>query len=320
MLATPLPPPSNGAVPPQASTPEDRAQLRRQTGERFRAAAERAKAFREQYPDSVQAAEAKQIEAKSLLNAALAGDNSQEARASSLVAEIRRDERLPAKVRMQTAALANIVSIRPMARERVKYLAAHEQAARDLIAEFPAEAGAYEGLLRLAENHPEDAEAVRIAGDVVRMAPMTKVKADARVVLDRHALVGQSLRGIVEQAIGQNSAMDATVGRGVILYTWSVLSPGSVAMAKNLAKSAPATVRLVGINLDQDVAGAQGMASDQALPGDQLYDARGLEGPLAQALKLRRAGEVYVADSRGVIRSVSAQRGDLTGKLGYAGQ
>ena len=318
MLATPLPPPAN--PPPQNPGPDDRSAQRRQRGERFRAAADRAKAFQQNHPDHPKAAEARQLEAKSLLNAAMAGDNSQEAHASALVTEIRHDSRLPAKLRLETVALADIVRVRPLARERERFLAAHEESARSLIAEFPGEAGGYESLLRQAQSHPEDAEAVRIARDVLKMPAPASVKDATQVFLDRHALVGQSLGDIAVAAVGKTNAIAEAKGQGVVIYTWSTKSPGSVAQARNLSKLAPAGAVLVGINLDQNMEAARAFAVKESLPGVQIYDARGLDSPLAQALKLDAAPHVYVADRQGVIREISAERGDLTRKFGAAGR
>lgn len=125
---------------------------------------------------------------------------------------------------------------------------------------------------------------------------------------------------IARAALGADNVISATHGRGIILYAWATTSPGSIAAAKNLARTAAAGVRVIGVNLDQDVAAAQARALSEGLSDDQLYDARGVESPLAQALKFTRPGEVYVASPRGELSSVSASRGDLTAKRGAAAQ
>lgn len=309
------PAPGGKATAGDAAT---RALARREQAARFLQAADEARAFVEKNPGHAKTPEARRLEAKNLLQAAMAGDNSREGEAATVLQTVRGDATLPAKARLEVVALADIVRLRPLARDRVKFLAAHEKSAHGLIAEFPGEPAAYEGLLRLAESHPEDAEAIRIAGDILKMPAPDGVKTAARQLLDRQALVGKSLPALADAALGKSNLISAAEGKGTILYTWASWSPGSIAAAKNLAKNASAGVRLVGINLDQDTAAAQALAKSEGLAGEQLYDGRGLESPLAQALKLGRVGEVYVASRQGELRSVSAQRGDLTAKLGAA--
>lgn len=312
-----LAPPAPGGQS-RAQNPEAAALARRQQADRFLRAADKAKAFGEDNAAHPQAREAHRIEAKSLLQAAMAGDASREARARELVGEVRRDQNLPAKSRLELVALAEAVRIRPLAKNRTEFLAAHEQSARSLIVEFPTEAGGYEALLRLAESHPDDAEGIRIAREIATMPAPESVKVASRTLLERQALVGQSLPDIARTALGEDNVISLARGRGIILYAWATISPGSMAAGKNLAKTAPAGLLVIGLNLDENVSAAQGRAQSEGLPGEQIYDPRGFESPLAQALKITRPGEVYVASAQGTLRSVSASRGDLAAKLGAA--
>lgn len=309
---------------PAVTDAESRVRARKWQAERFLKAAEEAKAFAKDFPDSDHALEATRLEAKNILQAAMAGDVSQEGRARELLGQIRVDERLPARARLEVVALSELVRLRPLFPDREKFLPAYEQAIRNQIMEFSTEPAAYESLLRFAENLPVEADTVRVAQEIATEMPAPEsVKAAAREVLAKNALVGQPLDGLLESAIGKTPDL-RLVGSGqrqtggTVIYTWSLQSAGSMAAAKNLAKMLPANVTLLGVNVDKDEADAKAVAEKEALPGKQLYDARGYDGAVAQALKLRKLGEVYVIDTRGVIRSVSAQHGDLTAKLGYA--
>lgn len=315
-LATPEPPVAAGRQI-QAPSADERNARRRQMSGRFQNAATRAKEFQEAFPDDPRAREARQLEAKSLLAAAMAGDNSKEGYASTLVSEVRSDARLSAKLRLEVVALAEIVRLRQFAPDRKKFLSAHEESARSLIMEFPQESGGYESLLRQAESHPDDAEAVRIARDLEKMPAPQSIKSSAQFFLDRQALVGRSLVEIADAALGKANPLSVAEGQGMIIYTWTVQSPGSIVQAKNLLKLAGGS-SLVGINLDQDTAAAKVSADENSLPGLQIYDARGRAAPLVQALKLTSAFHVYVVDRQGLIQQVSAERGDLMGKLASA--
>ena len=315
-LMTPLTPAASASY----RDPAVLADFRRQQADRFLLAADKAGAFAAANASHARADEARGIEAKALLQAAMAGDASQQARADGLVTSLRHDGKLAARTRLELVALADIVRLRPLGADRDRFTAAHEEAARALIAEFPEEPGGYERLLRQAENHFDDAAAVRIARDVAQMTAPAGIREAARVILERHALAGQSLREIARQALGEGNLITAVQDRGIILYTWSSAVAGSITTGKDLARMAPTEALLVGINVDADTTAAVAVAQAEKLSGEQLYDARGFDSALAQALKLRRVGEVYVADQKGIIRSVSARRGDLTAKMGWAGK
>ena len=284
----------------------------------FKNAADKAKAFREKYTADAKVSEAKEIEAQSLLRLALAGDNSQTARAATLVQEVRADAHLSAKARMEVVTLSEILRLKPLMKDPASLIAAREESARGLVAEFPLEAGGYEALFRVAENNPDETKAVALAQEVLSLPSPVPLKQAARVFIDRHALLGQSLQKIAESALGAGNIISATSGKGIVLYSWATWSPGRIAFAKRLASVAPPGVALIGVNLDEDVAAARARAEVERLPGDQIYDKAGLDGQLAQNLKLTPSLPVYIANSKGEIRDVSAERGDLAVKLASA--
>lgn len=287
--------------------------------ERFLLAADTAQVLAATDPSDDRAAEARRLEGKGLLQAALVGAPLSEGRLQTLLTTVRKDDRLSVRARWELVKLSEIVRLRPLLRDPDKFLPAYEASLLAQIAEFPSEAGAYESLLRFAESHPREVETARIAQDVARMpAAPAEALATAATMIARQALVGQSLVEMLRPALPTESPLLQPDGHGIILYTWSAQSPGSLTNAKNLLKNHPEKVRLLGVNLDTDEAAAKAAAQAAELTGEQIYDTRGPAGMLAQALKLTRAGEVYVADPQGVLRTVSAQRGDLSTKFGYA--
>lgn len=311
-------PPVPGELP-VATDEESRVRARRWIADRFLQAAAAAKAFAAEYPESAHAREAVRLEGKNILQAAMAGDVSQEARGREILKDIRGENTLPAKDRFELVALSELVRLRPLFPDRDRFLPAYEESIRNQIIEFPKETAPYESLLRFAENLPDEAETRRIAQEIAeRMPAPTGVKAAAGEALTKLDLVGQSLAALLRGAAGWADDEVSSRKGGIVLYTWSAQSPGSMAAAKNIAQRLPPTVQIIGVNLDTDVATAKAAAASEQLPGQQFYDDRGLDGPIAQALKLRRLGEVYVADATGTIRSVSAQRGDLSAKMGFA--
>lgn len=292
--------------------------IREQVATHYRRIADEAKAFADRHPADPRAAEARCLEALSLLQAAMSGDDSGQARAMALIDEVRKDVRVPKKERARAAALSDIVRLRPQIGNWKLFVAGHEASARNLIAEFPDEAVGFEALLRVAENHPEDAQAAALAREIVAMPAPAGVKTAAEELVSRHALVGQSLLAIAVATLGNDHALTGMKGRPIVLYTWSAERPGSVTRAKQLATFVPRETWLVGVNLDRDTEQARVLATKEGLPGEQIYDARGSDGPLATALKLRKPGQIYVTDSRGEIREVAAQQGNISAKLSPA--
>lgn len=300
------------------------ARVRRQLADRLLQAADEARAFGESYANHPKSREARLIEAKAIFQAAMMGDTSRMTRGLALLDEVRGDQALPAQSRVKLVALSETLRIWPLRDKRVEFLAAQEESAHRLITEFPAERASYSALLNCAETHPEDAEAMRIAQNFETLPAPADIKADARTLLERQALVGQSLPEIARVALGEDNPISSARGRGIILYSWATTIPSSVDAARGLTRygplSGPTDALMVGVNLDHDVSAARTTVHRAGLLGEQIYDPRGSKSPLALALKLTRPGEVYVASAQGILHSVSATRGNLTAKFSAAGR
>ncbi len=290
----------------------------RQKSDSFLLTADKAKAFREKYAGRPEAKAAELLEAKSRLNSALFDNQPQDALTATIVADIRTDFGIPAKDRLETVALSEVVRLQPMIRDRAEFLKATETSTRNLISEFPSEVGGYEALFRLAESQSDSAKGTALASELIDMQAPASVKDSARLFLDRQGLVGQLLPKLAEAALGPGNLISASQGKPIVLYTWASWNPGSVAFGKRLAGIVPSGAALIGVNLDKDVATATALAQSESLPGVQLYDARGMDGPLAATLKLSTTLHVFVANIRGEIREVSAQRGDFALKFASA--
>ncbi len=296
--------------PPAAGVPASPARARdREIAARL-AEADRLRDFRLRHPAHAAATEAKRLEAKALLHAKALGDTAQDGRRSQLVGEIRRDAAIALPLRAEVAAFSDNLDVsRLPGLTRDSRLAAYERVARALNAEFPALPDGCESLVRIAKDSPDD-RAQAIAREVLSLAAApAQARAEAQILLDRHALVGRPLREAGGLILASSAPAAAGGGRPVIIYTWASFSPGSVAQAGRIAELAPAHARLVGVCLDQrDLAPARALAATGQLPGEQVFDWLGRRGELAETLKLAEVGLVYVADAGGVIRSVSAQR------------
>lgn len=270
----------------------------------YLAKADALKAFYDEHPEAAQAKEAKRLEAMNLMWAAQAGDNTQEGRWKTLANEIRRDQGLPASERFAVAAQADFMHVNHNRNlTSAERWAALKQVARGLAAEFPTEPGGYESLLGLARSSRDPAEARALAEEVAGMPAPTAVKLQARQLADRFAMVGQKL-GEVLAAAGFPDAIKA--GKPLVIYSWSTWSEGSQVLAEQI-RGKTGAAEVVGLCLDPDLGAAKTAAEKRALPGNQIFDSRGIEGALAQALRLSDAGWIYVVDSSGILTTVRGQ-------------
>lgn len=274
------------------------------------ASAEAFKEFYTTYPDHASAAEAKRREALVLIQAWRSGDETQQARRKAAVSNVRKDPDIPAARRSEVAALAdNIVVEKRAGLSLEARLEAYERVARGLVSEFPDLPDAYEALVHIAKDS-SDAKASAIASHLLAWADAPAwVKQEAKALADRYALIGTSVFDLTKAIIARDNPFEPLKGRPIAIYTWATTHPPSLSNAKELTSKLTRDFRIVGICLDQrDLAPAKRIAQEEALPGEQIYDWLGRRGEVAEALGAVDPGLVYLADDKGIVRSVSAQR------------
>lgn len=279
-------------------------------GQQFIAAANEARAFGQQHPKHPKTAHIKVLEADALLTAELVGDHSERSRAAALVSEIRKDKKLSAKERIQIISRSDMVQTQAVGNDRPALDRAREASARALVSEFPDEPAGYEALLRQAENAIDSVKSKALADELLGSAAPSSIKVSARVLIERAKLLGQNVSSIVGGVLPKENAIAAARGRVLILYTWTSSSPGRMEEMRKLSQTAPANVAFAGVCVDMAES-----APPSDLPGEQIHAEGGLAGPLAKALALSSSLPIYLADANGVLRDVSAERGDVLAKV-----
>jgi hypothetical protein len=274
---------------------------------RFAELADQARSFRIKYPNHPKADEAMVIELRSLYSAILAHADVDLGRASDLAADIRRKSTLPATVRLEMASMAEIVRNKDINGDQLELLAAQEKSARRIINEFPDEDAAYDLLYRVAANHPDRVKRMELADEIAERRPASSLGREARAMRDRDALVGRSLQTLTGASLGKNVILSGVKTGGMVIYTWSSNSPGAWRDIKKLVLALPATVSIVGINIDSDEAAAKSIAAREGLPGNLYYDHDGENSPLAAALKIDGTPRLYLVAATGEIREISSK-------------
>lgn len=248
--------------------------------------------------------EARRLEALSLLRAGFYGDTSQSTRCSQLVAQVRQDPSLSASDRYAVAAFADNAAVPAdgSAPQAVR-LAQYEKIARAHIKEFGSLPQTFESLLHVAQSCP-DADAVRIANDLLKMPAPPDVQDGARNLLARHALVGTSLAALLGGALDASQLGQLQNGQTVIVFSWSTSVPGGVGPAIVLSSHAPSHCLLIGANLDPDPEAARSQAESLHLQGILLFGKAA--STLSGQLKLAELPAIFTTDQKGMIRSVAA--------------
>jgi hypothetical protein len=307
-------------IPGVAEAKDERSlkQAFKQHGKTLAANADRARDFASRHPGHPKAAEARRLEALLLLQAVQAGDVSLAARMNATVESVRKDQNVPEPIRAEIAGLADFSDATHAFRNAADRALGFEVVARGLITEFPYQPQGYESLLTIARE-AEDAKGRALAAELRSMAAPPAVKEGADFLLKRYDLVGQPLSALLTDEAAKAALAEIKPDSATLLYTWATWSPGSLALANDLAARKVPGVVVLALNLDQDVAAAKEQARSHALPGTQIYDAESTAGSLARRLGINGAPYVYLIDADGVVRDVKGVE-NLEQKLAKLGR
>lgn len=297
-------------APQSGNAPEAAERTRQRIASDMVRDADRLKTFYTRNANHEAAEQAKRLEALALVFAWQAGDDRSLDRCRSAVADVRKNTKVPAAERSEVAAFFENVGVEKRnGLSPAERLAAYEETARKLATEFPDLPDAYEALVHIASDSSDD-RAAMLAAELAKMdrAPAW-VKREARMISARYELIGRSAAEQTNLIFAADNPFAKAAGKPLVIYTWATFHPPSITGAKELLAQVPASVALIGICLDQrDLKPARALAQNESLPGEQIFDWLGRRGEVAEALAAVEPGLVYVADSKGVIRSVSAQR------------
>ncbi|MBA4136604.1 MAG: hypothetical protein C0518_04730 [Opitutus sp.] len=275
----------------------------------FKEVAQELAQFQIEFPHAPQSKLAAVEEARGLLRAGFLGDAESQKAGISLVERLRLDPEIPDETRFQLEAVAEQVLVRTVAKTQGEAVAARENSARYLMSRYPNQSGGYELLLSVVDTSDDDFKIREAVREVLGSNAPFAAKAKATILQERLALVGKSLADVANTAHGRNGFFEKYRSERVLLYTWATWSRPSVEFAQKLRAAQFGGARLVGFNLDEDVAAAKALAESERLPGDQYFDQASVRGRLALLLKLDRTGRVYFTNAAGVFIDVAAERG-----------
>lgn len=194
-----------------------------------------------------------------------------------------------------------------------EWLAEREASAVDFIKRYQGQPGGYEELLAVAALSPRE-RAVAHAQVIVASAAPERIKASARTILRRETIDGKHIMAVIGEAAGGGPFMRQVHNKSAIVYSWSPSDETSLKKAKQIASGAFKGAVIIGINTSRDVPRALACVKSEQLPGDQLYNARGFDSPLAEKLAMNTPGLIYFLSADGVVRNISDTR-DMTAMI-----
>lgn len=173
--------------------------------------------------------------------------------------------------------------------------------ARELAAEFPADARAYGYMLSVAKSS-SGATAVELANEILNSRAPERIKAGAERVLSQQRLVDRRISGEFIDLSGFE-------GKFVVVYTWTSSRP-------DIFTQVPIWISLgdvacVGINLDADPQIGRRLVESARIPGSQIYGTGGLDGPLARGLGFTSENSIYLIDRKGILVDANGALGTV---------
>ena len=179
-----------------------------------------------------------------------------------------------------------------------------------------------EAMLQLAmaqEFAGQDAKAVEWYSRIIKDFADSSASLKAAGAKRRIESVGQPL--VLEGKDTQGNPVSTTAFQGKVLLvhywaTWYGPCLQDLALLKvMLAKYGPENVAIIGVNVDMTRQDMDNYLKDNPLPWPQLYDAGGMDGPLASSFGVLTLPTMLLADKTGKVVNRNLQAGEVDTQL-----
>jgi hypothetical protein len=262
-----------------------------------------AKTFYTQYPTHPKAEEAKKIEVLAELKGVKETDATQEKKAADLAKAFRADLSHPVSARTEVALVADQLALsrkikaktvadRPAEKEKLA------DAIRTELGQTPELHNYYVQVAKSADMFT----AKRIATNLNQWSTNQAVRAEAQLIVDRSALLGQKLN--LKLTTAELGAVDFSqpMGGTTVLCLWSSTSGQN--MLKSLEKfqnSIPPGVRFVYVAMGGDAKQVAAMTAQAPIKGLSAHLPANTFGPLERTLKIKTVPYLFVLNREGAL-------------------
>jgi len=298
-------------------TPEQRDAYLAEQGRLAVIAADKAKAFIAQYPNSDKLAEAKRQYARMLQTAVALGNKDRATELEALQAERLKDPNTPEQERFNIRAQALIKEMQAGMKEGDDQLAAYEKVARQLLKEFPKQSEPYQMLLSIAGSADEKHAQVLLKEIAAADIP-EELKEQAKALAARYERVGQPLEIKFKATNDQEVDLQNMKGKVVLVDFWATWCGPCVKEIPNVRatyeKLHAKGFEIVGISFDSDRKKLDDFVEKEKMPWVQYFDGKGWGNEIGKKYGINSIPAMWLIDKKGMLRELNA-RADLEKKV-----
>ncbi|HWA98536.1 MAG TPA: redoxin domain-containing protein, partial [Pirellulales bacterium] len=191
------------------------------------------------------------------------------------------------------------------------------------VTDHPKSPDTAEAMLQLGiaqEFAGQEDEAKKWYGKIVEGFPSAAAAKKAAGAKARLESVGKSIQLTGKSVTGQTVSLSQYRGKIVLLHywaTWSTPCVNDLATLKELqAKYGRDGLVIIGISLDNQIQDLTNFLKTNKLPWTQIYEAGGLDSPLANALGILTLPSMLLIDKQGKVVNRNVHAGELDKEVG----
>lgn len=310
----PLPPAEWNARPP---TEEERAAFRQTMARAAGVGADRAREFRERFPNHPQAGRARDEERRLLAAAVALGDTTREAALEAAGGPPQAEAAEPSDALGRQLREAAQKAMQKQSEGMTAVFTEFEKGVRELQKQFPDRPEIHRALLEVAEGLGAE-KVLAIAREIEEAKTEPQLKQAAALLRRKFERVGKPVDVKFKAVDGRSVDLLALRGKVVLLDFWATWCGPCVREIPTVkaayARLQPKGFEIVGISFDDDQGKLENFVKRQGLAWPQFFDGQGWGNKFGQEFGITSIPTMWLLDKKGVLRDLNG-REDLEAKV-----